>query len=176
MKEKMSQTQEWYPAREERYRQIVNVASEGFWQLDIYGKTTFTNASLTGILGYSECELANMQMWDLIDRDCIDQFSEAWSAVFKSDLRQLDCSMKSKTGRKIWVYLSISPIKDRAGQIHGVLALVTDVTRRHEIEDELKNAKAIAEAASEAKTQFLANMSHETRTPLTAVLGFSELL
>jgi signal transduction histidine kinase len=34
----------------------------------------------------------------------------------------------------------------------------------------------IAEAADHGKSQFLANMSHEVRTPLNAVLGFSELL
>ena len=40
----------------------------------------------------------------------------------------------------------------------------------------LARAKTRAEAASEAKDQFLANMSHEMRTPLNAVVGFSELL
>ncbi|MDR1309645.1 MAG: response regulator [Deltaproteobacteria bacterium] len=34
----------------------------------------------------------------------------------------------------------------------------------------------MAQSASEAKTTFLANMSHEMRTPLNAVIGFSELM
>ena len=42
--------------------------------------------------------------------------------------------------------------------------------------DELREAKALAEAASRAKSDFLANMSHEIRTPINAVLGMNEMI
>ncbi|MBX3250146.1 MAG: hypothetical protein KF901_23410 [Myxococcales bacterium] len=41
---------------------------------------------------------------------------------------------------------------------------------------EAEDAKAAAEAASQAKSQFLANMSHELRTPLNVVIGYAEML
>jgi Amt family ammonium transporter len=40
----------------------------------------------------------------------------------------------------------------------------------------LRSAKEAAEAATLAKTQFLTNMTHEIRTPMTAILGFAEVL
>lgn len=44
------------------------------------------------------------------------------------------------------------------------------------VHEELRQARAAAEAAALAKSEFLSVMSHELRTPLTAVMGYAELL
>src|SRR6185437_7089115 len=58
----------------------------------------------------------------------------------------------------------------------GWISTYTDVTEARAVEEELRRAKEVAEAANQAKSRFLATMSHELRTPLNSVIGFSDAL
>ena len=72
--------------------------------------------------------------------------------------------------------LNLSVLRDANGQALGFLVLITDLTQRKALEEQLRERTRQAEAATAAKSAFLAHMSHEIRTPLNAVIGLSQLL
>lgn len=70
---------------------------------------------------------------------------------------------------------SYAPVRV-AGEFAGHIWLYRDITEQTRHEQELRAASEEAERASRAKDEFLASMSHELRSPLTSILGLTELL
>ncbi|MEI7608647.1 MAG: CHASE3 domain-containing protein, partial [Rhodospirillaceae bacterium] len=94
----------------------------------------------------------------------------------------IDCELTA-SARETAVSFNATTFYDRDGRLQGVIAAARDVTERKRLDQalldknaELETAKSAAEKANLAKSEFLSSMSHELRSPLTAILGFAQLM
>ena len=108
----------------------------------------------------------------------IDFFDIQTMAARLHKKESMSSEFKKKNGS--WFLSIVVPQSyDKNGNITSVLIANRDVTdekmRELRQEEELREAKLKAECANKAKSSFLFNMSHDIRTPMNAIIGYTEL-
>jgi len=101
----------------------------------------------------------------------------------ETKLTDYELTARARDGKETVVSYNATTFYDRDRTLQGVFASARDITERKILDQALQEtnlalqgAKQAAEQANLAKSDFLSNMSHELRSPLNAILGFSQLM
>ena len=124
-------------------------------------------------LGYSQAELLAVPYLEFVhpeDRDATLQ--EAQREISGQATTRFTNRYRAKDDSWHWLEWDTTPLTPEG----HIFAAARDITERMRCEQALAEAQQTAETANQAKSQFLASMSHEIRSPMTAILGFAELL
>ncbi|MBF0473391.1 MAG: response regulator, partial [Nitrospirae bacterium] len=166
---------------EERSRLILTSVSEGILGLDINGMITFVNPAVSTMLGYREEELIGVDLHSLMhysnpnDKESPKAQCSMFLTSQDGQYRKIDDEeLWRKDGTSFPVEYAVTPV-NKDGILVGTVIVFRDITERKKAEEQLRNAKEIAEDATKMKSDFLANMSHEIRTPMNAIIGMSHL-
>ncbi|MBN1926269.1 MAG: response regulator [Prolixibacteraceae bacterium] len=175
-------------------RSLIEASRDPLFTISPEGKITdINNASIN---------ITEVTREKLIGTDFFDYFTEPDKArdIYKQVFAEgfvADFPLTIRDGKLTDVLFNGSVYKDDAGKVIGVVVVARDITDHKRVENELMEAKEMAEQATKtaevaqmkaeeatkiaenavtSKQQFLSNMSHEIRTPMNSIIGFTKVM
>ncbi|KAA3450573.1 PAS domain-containing sensor histidine kinase [Mesorhizobium sp. SARCC-RB16n] len=164
-------------ARIAEMRTIIDTATDGVVLIGSDGTIRSISRPAEALFGFDSDEVTGKPFASLFAiesqraaRDYLTGLLEPGVASVLNDGREV--IGREAQGRFIPLFMTIGRLPNDS----GFCAVVRDITQWKRAEEDLTQARAVAERASSQKTDFLARISHEIRTPLNAIIGFSELM
>jgi PAS domain S-box-containing protein len=161
---------------EEKHRTLLNSANVLVQSVDAEGKYLFVNEEWKKVLGYSEEDVTEITIMDVVRKDhlpyCMDVFRQVTSGL---SIHNVETVFVTKDGRELTVSGNACPIfKD--GKFVSTVAFFEDVTERKKNEERIKENNRRIELMNE-KLRVVGSLTrHDVRNKLSVITGYSYIL
>jgi len=146
--------------REEQYRDLYEEAPDAYFSVGADGYIARANRRAAELLGYSRDELIGRPVFDLY-ADTPNGKAKAQGLFERflagEEIRDEELEMRRADGSRVWISLSVRPVRDGEGRVIASRSVVTDITEHKKL-DQLKD-------------DFIGLVSHELRSPMTVITG-----
>jgi len=161
---------------EERFRLLVQTMNEGLAVIDPSRKMIYVNDALGRTLGYAEEELLGRSPAEFMDDANRAILAEQLTRRALGDDTPYEITWSTKDGRPVPTIVSPRPRFDPDGQYQGSFAVITDISRLKQAQEELAQTLAELRRSNAELEAFAYIASHDLQEPLRKVRAFGDRL
>ena len=149
---------------------IVDSSDDAIVSKTLDGIITSWNPAASRLFGYAPQEIVGKSIITIVPPELHEEEEQVLARLRAGErLEHFETVRIAKNGRRIEVSLTVSPIRDEAGEIVGASKIARDIT-------EHKRAERALRDADHRKDEFLAVLAHELRNPLAPIRNAAEIL
>ena len=164
----------------QRYHELFELAPDGYVVTDDTGIIREANQAAASLLNLSPKFLIRKPLINFIPYEERRAFRAKLMQLLQNEwMQEWEIRILSRTGEIFDAAVTVSTVRDLQGKPIGWRWLLRDITTRKQTEDKMRQVELQnlqLQEAAKLKSHFLAIMSHELRSPMNAIIGFSQLL
>ncbi|MBU2510071.1 PAS domain S-box protein [bacterium] len=126
---------------EEQHRTLIELMNDSLFAIDLDRKITYANPKAVNMFGYSQNELIGSDLAFLFDEPNQEILKEQLTKRKKRENNPYEIELTAKDGHKVSVIMSPQILTDTQGEYSGSMAVITDITTRKKMEEELKEIR-----------------------------------
>jgi len=159
----------------------LETSRSGLWDWYFEDNSVYFSDMWYRMLGYEPGELPmGFETWtQLAHPEDLPRAQAALTQYLQGRTGQYACEMRMRNKAGDWQWIKTigqGAERDVSGKINRLVGMHVDIHQQKLAQQEIAQARDLAQQASAAKSAFVANMSHEIRTPMNAILGYADLL